>query len=64
MNHQYEDLLIDALLDEGFTLEEAMNLIALQEQLDRDNRERRHRQREEHTRRLWLGDDASPYWLN
>jgi hypothetical protein len=28
---QYEDLLIDALLDDGFTLDEAVQLIKLQE---------------------------------
>ena len=64
MNHQYEDLLIDALLDEGFTLEEAMNLIALQEQLERGAREQRRQQRLQRDRQLWLGDDASPHWLN
>jgi hypothetical protein len=42
---QYEDLLIDALLDYGFTLEEASRLIALQdrwidEQRDEDERRR------------------------
>jgi DNA-binding transcriptional MerR regulator len=31
---QYIDLLIDALLDEGFTLEEASKLIQLREQHD------------------------------
>jgi hypothetical protein len=31
---QYEDLLIDALLDSGFTLEEALRLIALQERYE------------------------------
>ncbi|HEY7984443.1 MAG TPA: hypothetical protein VID73_09755 [Ktedonobacterales bacterium] len=35
----YDDLLIDALLDRGFTTEEAQHLIALQ---DRVERERRH----------------------
>ncbi|HEX4204243.1 MAG TPA: hypothetical protein VHZ51_08620 [Ktedonobacteraceae bacterium] len=34
MQHQYPDLLIDALLDEGFTLEEAQNLVAFQEQYE------------------------------
>jgi DNA-binding transcriptional MerR regulator len=34
MRHQYADLLIDALLDEGFTLEEAQRLIALQEKYE------------------------------
>ena len=31
---QYTDLLIDALLDEGFTVEEASKLIQLREQHD------------------------------
>ncbi|HTI13309.1 MAG TPA: hypothetical protein VL461_01915 [Dictyobacter sp.] len=31
MQHQYVDLLVDALLDEGFTLAEALRLIQLQE---------------------------------
>jgi hypothetical protein len=31
MQQQYVDLLIDALLDEGFTVEEASKLIALRE---------------------------------
>ena len=31
MQQQYLDLLIDALLDEGFTVEEAQRLIRLQE---------------------------------
>jgi hypothetical protein len=31
---QYMDLLIDALLDEGFNVEEASKLIRLQEQYD------------------------------
>jgi DNA-binding transcriptional MerR regulator len=36
---QYEDLLIDALLDHGFTVEEAQNLIRLQERVERERRE-------------------------
>jgi hypothetical protein len=32
--HQYEDLLIDLLLDSGFTIDEAVNLVALQTRLD------------------------------
>jgi hypothetical protein len=34
---QYEDLLIDALLDSGFTLEEACRLIALQERYEEEH---------------------------
>ncbi|HEY7835409.1 MAG TPA: hypothetical protein VIG30_17670 [Ktedonobacterales bacterium] len=33
---QYEDLLIDVLLDSGFTVEEAVRLIALQERAERE----------------------------
>jgi hypothetical protein len=32
--HPYEDLLLDMLLDSGFTIEEALNLIALQTQVE------------------------------
>lgn len=39
MNHQYEDLLVDALLDCGFTVDEAVRLIALQERVERERRE-------------------------
>lgn len=39
MNHQYEDLLVDALLDRGFTVEEATRLIELQERIERESRE-------------------------
>ena len=35
---QYDDLLIDALLDCGFTVEEAQSLILLQERTERDRR--------------------------
>jgi hypothetical protein len=38
---QYEDLLIDALLDSGFTLEEAFQLIALQERYEDEHSWRR-----------------------
>ena len=43
--HQFEDLLVDALLDEGFTVDEAMRLIVLQERVERmrkDDEERQH----------------------
>jgi len=36
---QYQDLLIDALLDQGFTLEEAVHLIALQERIEDEAQE-------------------------
>ena len=38
---QYEDLLIDALLDSGFSLEEAIRLIELQERVERERRRKR-----------------------
>jgi hypothetical protein len=44
MNH-YEDLLVDALLDRGFTLDEAERLIALQARVERDRREEEERAR-------------------
>ncbi len=34
MQQQYSDLLIDALLDEGFSVEEALRLIQLQEEYE------------------------------
>ncbi len=37
--NQYEDLLIDALLDRGFTVDEAVRLIALQERLEHERQE-------------------------
>jgi hypothetical protein len=43
--NQYEDLLVDALLDRGFTVEEAVRLIALQERLERDRREAEERRK-------------------
>ncbi len=36
---QYDDLLIDALLDHGFTVQEAENLITLQERVERERQE-------------------------
>lgn len=43
MHHQYEDLLVDALLDVGFSVEEALRLIALQERVERERQEERER---------------------
>lgn len=43
--NQYEDLLIDALLDRGFSVEEAVRLIALQERVERERREEEARRR-------------------
>jgi hypothetical protein len=34
--HQYDDLLIDVLLDEGFTLAEAERLVAFQKYVGRE----------------------------
>lgn len=42
---QYEDLLVDALLDRGFTVEEAVRLIALQNRVEHDRREDEERRR-------------------
>jgi len=43
--NQYEDLLVDALLDRGFTVAEAERLIALQERIERDRREEEERRK-------------------
>jgi hypothetical protein len=45
MNQYYQDLLVDALLDCGFTLEEALRLIALHERIERERREEEQRRR-------------------
>lgn len=42
---QYEDLLVDALLDRGFTVDEAVRLIALQNRVEHDRREDEERRR-------------------
>jgi hypothetical protein len=34
--HQYEDLLVDLLLDSGFTVDEALKLVALQTNLENE----------------------------
>lgn len=41
--HQYDDLLVDALLDVGFTVEEALRLIALEERVERERQEEQER---------------------
>ncbi|MGO8946839.1 MAG: hypothetical protein ACLQUY_04055 [Ktedonobacterales bacterium] len=43
--YQYEDLLVDALLDRGFTVDEAMRLIELQNRFERERREEDEQQR-------------------
>jgi hypothetical protein len=54
---QYRDLLIDALLDEGFTVEEACRLIELREAYEeRLAREEMLQQRFIH----WLVEDEQP----
>lgn len=55
--NQYEDLLVDVLLDRGFTVEEAMRLIALQERIE-------HERREEEERRKFAQWMASIYGTN
>lgn len=52
---QFEDLLIDALLDNGFSVEEALRLIALQERMERDHRQAWERQMD-----AWMFDE--PLW--
>ena len=37
--NQYEDLLVDALLDRGFTVEEALSLIAVQTRIEKMQQE-------------------------
>ncbi len=58
--NQYEDLLVDALLDYGFTLDEALKLIALQDRIERERRAEQLKQQREQ----WLDTDASDDWLN
>ena len=57
---QYEDLLIDALLDSGFTLEEAFRLIALQERYEEEHSWRR----EERSLKEWLDLLGGASFLN
>jgi hypothetical protein len=55
MQQQYVDLLIDALLDEGFTVAEALRLIQLQEKYEEQQRIRRTTQETNHHRFIrWL----------
>lgn len=44
--NQYEDLLIDLLLDYGFTLDEATRLIRLRERIERERQKRSSRREE------------------
>jgi len=43
--NQYEDLLVDALLDRGFSVDEAERLIELQARVERDRRDAEERAR-------------------
>jgi hypothetical protein len=52
--HQYEDLLVDALLDRGFTIDEAMRLIELQNRIERERRE----VEEQHRIARWLAQKS------
>lgn len=55
MSQYFQDLLIDALLDYGFTLDEAKRLIELHERVH--GVQRRQRDEEERRRvRMWLGE--------
>ncbi len=47
---QYQDLLIDALLDQGFTLFEAERLVTLQERFEHEHRQTQQQQECRH----WL----------
>jgi DNA-binding transcriptional MerR regulator len=53
---QYQDLLIDALLDQGFSLEEAERLIALQDYAERAFRQARVQGEYQH----WAVDNQKP----
>ncbi len=58
--NQHEDLLVDALLDYGFSLDEALNLIALQERIEREQQQAQRQRR----RDLWRAEDDQHDWLN
>ncbi len=60
MNQYYQDLLIDALLDYGFTLDEALRLLELHERVERERREEETR----HELRIWLGSSDNRSLLN
>lgn len=59
MSQYEEDLLIDALLDDGFTLDEAVQLIALQERAESDRRGRETARRSDDP---WDGDERARLW--
>jgi len=55
MRKQYVDLVIDALLDEGFTVEEAERLIQLQEVYQQEYKRRKATEETNHHRFIrWL----------
>ena len=60
MNQHYQDLLVDALLDYGFTLDEAQRLVELHERIERERREEEARAQ----LRAWLGPSDHRTLLN
>jgi len=55
MQKQYVDLVIDALLDEGFTVEEAEQLIQLQDMYQQEYKKRKATEETNHHRFIrWL----------
>ena len=56
--NQYEDLLVDALLDRGFTLDEATSLIRLQERIEFERREEVERREFTSWMKRLFGEDA------
>ncbi len=61
MSQYYEDLLIDALLDVGFTLDEAVRLIKLQQRSDGERHEQP-RQRSGRQWQRWRGNESDHIW--
>lgn len=57
---QYEDLLIDALLDSGFSLDEALRLIELQNRVEHE----REQPAEERVMRAWFESLGGKALLN
>lgn len=62
----YEDLLLDALLDKGFTVDEALSLIALQERVEEEWAAQQEAERRRRIAR-WrnpYGDYSGRSWLS
>lgn len=57
---QYEDLLIDALLDSGFSLDEALRLIELQNRVEHESEQLA----EERVMRAWFESLGGKVLLN